>query len=221
MKIAEIKGREILDSRGNPTVEVDITLETGAFGRASVPSGASTGSHEATELRDKDKTRYCGKGVLNAVNFINDEIFNAVYGLDSQDQDFLDKNFKIFKEQIKIFGLTEDINFIRTTDEKHLKIAQSFWQRVLDNGFIYKKNYKAKYCAGCESEKTDSELVNGDNNFYLTSPESDITNLFITSTAQRSEYKKYDPLFIHPAPAPVSIYESFIKSYSLPAMRAR
>ena len=90
-EIINIVAREILDSRGNPTVEVDITLETGAFGRASVPSGASTGSHEATELRDKDKTRYCGKGVLNAVNFINDEIFNAVYGLDSQNQDFLYK----------------------------------------------------------------------------------------------------------------------------------
>jgi len=68
-------------------------------------------------------------------------------------------------------------------------------------------DYKIRSC---------SELVNGDNNFYLTSPESDITNLFVTSTAQRSEYKKYDPLFKHPAPAPVSIYEAFIKSYSLP-----
>lgn len=76
-------------------------------------------------------------------------------------QDFLDKNFKIFKEQIKIFGLTEDINFIRTTDDKHIKIAQSFWSRVRENGYIYKKNYSAKYCAGCESEKTDSDIENG------------------------------------------------------------
>lgn len=75
-------------------------------------------------------------------------------------QDFLDKNFKIFKEQIKIFGLSEDINFIRTTDEKHIKIAQSFWSRVKENGYIYKKNYSAKYCVGCESEKTDSDLEN-------------------------------------------------------------
>ena len=89
------------------------------------------------------------------------KIFEKAKEEDMPVQDFLDKNFKIFKEQIKIFGLTEDINFIRTTDEKHLKIAQSFWQRVLDNGFIYKKNYKAKYCAGCESEKTDSELEDG------------------------------------------------------------
>lgn len=75
-------------------------------------------------------------------------------------QDFLDKNFKIFKEQIKIFGLSEDINFIRTTDEKHIKIAQSFWSRVKENGYIYKKNYSAKYCVGCESEKTDSDIEN-------------------------------------------------------------
>ncbi|MCZ6453424.1 MAG: phosphopyruvate hydratase, partial [Alphaproteobacteria bacterium] len=64
--IADIEGREILDSRGNPTVEVDVTLETGAFGRAAVPSGASTGAHEAVELRDGDAARYGGKGVLNA-----------------------------------------------------------------------------------------------------------------------------------------------------------
>ena len=76
-------------------------------------------------------------------------------------QDFLDKNFNIFKEQIKIFGLTENVNFIRTTDEKHIKIAQSFWKKVQDNGYIYKKNYKAKYCVGCESEKTDSDIENG------------------------------------------------------------
>ncbi len=79
-------------------------------------------------------------------------------GLDVQS--FVDKNFAVFKEQIKIFGLTEDINFIRTTDEKHIKIAQSFWKRVEANGYIYKKNYSAKYCAGCESEKTDSDIEN-------------------------------------------------------------
>ncbi len=90
-EIIDIMAREILDSRGNPTVEVDITLESGAFGRASVPSGASTGSHEATELRDQDKNRYLGKGVSNAVHFIKNEIFNAIYGLDSQNQSFLDK----------------------------------------------------------------------------------------------------------------------------------
>ncbi len=75
--------------------------------------------------------------------------------------DFLDESFNTFKEQIKIFNLSEGANFIRTTDEKHIKIAQSFWQRVYNNGYIYKKKYKTKYCIGCESEKTDSEIENG------------------------------------------------------------
>ena len=82
MKIAEIKGREILDSRGNPTVEVDVILESGIMGRASVPSGASTGEHEALELRDGDKTRYGGKGVLKAVENINTLIAPALKGMD-------------------------------------------------------------------------------------------------------------------------------------------
>lgn len=80
-------------------------------------------------------------------------------GLDTQS--FVDKNFEIFKEQLSIFGLTSDIHFVRTTDEKHIKIAQDFWKLVEKNGYIYKKNYEAKYCIGCESEKTDSELVDG------------------------------------------------------------
>ena len=88
--IADIEGREILDSRGNPTVEVDVTLETGAFGRAAVPSGASTGAHEAVELRDGDAMRYGGKGVLNAVHAVNDEIFEAISGLDADEQEYLD-----------------------------------------------------------------------------------------------------------------------------------
>ena len=70
--ITEIKAREILDSRGNPTIEVDVELESGAVGRAAVPSGASTGEHEAVELRDNDKKRYLGKGVLKAVSNVND-----------------------------------------------------------------------------------------------------------------------------------------------------
>lgn len=73
-------------------------------------------------------------------------------------QEFVDQGFKIFQEQLKMFGVSEDIHFIRTTDEHHIKAAQEFWKRVADNGFIYKKNYEAKYCVGCESEKTDSEL---------------------------------------------------------------
>ncbi|PNQ94709.1 phosphopyruvate hydratase, partial (plasmid) [Azospirillum argentinense] len=82
--------REILDSRGNPTVEVDVLLESGAFGRAAVPSGASTGAHEAVELRDGDKSRYGGKGVLKAVESVNGEIFDAIAGLDGSNQRALD-----------------------------------------------------------------------------------------------------------------------------------
>ena len=80
MKIKEIKGREILDSRGNPTVEVDVVLESGIMGRASVPSGASTGVNEAIELRDGDKSRFGGKGVQRAVTHVNTEIAAAVAG---------------------------------------------------------------------------------------------------------------------------------------------
>jgi len=84
--IADIVAREILDSRGNPTVEVDVTLDSGAMGRAAVPSGASTGAHEAVELRDGDKGRYGGKGVLTAVANAEGEIFDAISGMDAQDQ---------------------------------------------------------------------------------------------------------------------------------------
>jgi enolase len=89
--IVDIVGREILDSRGNPTVECDVLLESGTMGRAAVPSGASTGSREAIELRDGDKSRYLGKGVLKAVEHINTEISESVLGLDASEQAFLDK----------------------------------------------------------------------------------------------------------------------------------
>jgi enolase len=89
--IVDIVGREILDSRGNPTVEADVLLESGTMGRAAVPSGASTGSREAIELRDGDKARYGGKGVLRAVEHINTEISEAVLGLDASEQAFLDQ----------------------------------------------------------------------------------------------------------------------------------
>ena len=88
--IIDIHGREILDSRGNPTVEVDVLLEDGSFGRAAVPSGASTGAHEAVELRDGDKARYLGKGVTKAVDAVNGEIADALIGLDAEDQRELD-----------------------------------------------------------------------------------------------------------------------------------
>jgi enolase len=89
-KIVKTIGREILDSRGNPTVEVEVVLEEGAFGRAAVPSGASTGVHEALELRDGDKTRYGGKGTQKAVGHVNNEIAGAIVGLDALDQNAVD-----------------------------------------------------------------------------------------------------------------------------------
>src|SRR3954469_15245515 len=84
--IIDITAREILDSRGNPTVEVDVTLESGAFGRAAVPSGASTGAHEAVELRDGDASRYGGKGVQQAIANVEGEIFDAIGGMDPTEQ---------------------------------------------------------------------------------------------------------------------------------------
>ena len=89
--IVDVVAREILDSRGNPTVEADVLLESGVMGRAAVPSGASTGSREAVELRDGDKGRYGGKGVLKAVEFVNTEISEAIVGLDATEQTFIDK----------------------------------------------------------------------------------------------------------------------------------
>lgn len=89
--IVDVIGREVIDSRGNPTVECDVLLESGAMGRAAVPSGASTGTREAIELRDGDNSRYLGKGVLQAVENINTEISEAILGLDAQEQVFLDQ----------------------------------------------------------------------------------------------------------------------------------
>jgi enolase len=98
--IVDIIGREILDSRGNPTVEVDVILEDGSLGRAGVPSGASTGAHEAVELRDGDKKRYLGKGVLNAVEAVNGEIFDAIGGMEAEAQ------IKIDETMIALDGTT-------------------------------------------------------------------------------------------------------------------
>lgn len=90
-EIVDIIARQILDSRGNPTVEVDVTLEDGSMGRAAVPSGASTGAHEAVELRDGDKSRYGGKGVEKAVANVNDAIYEALEGMDAEDQTLIDE----------------------------------------------------------------------------------------------------------------------------------
>src|SRR5690606_16822698 len=89
--IIDITGREILDSRGNPTIEVEVVLEDGSMGRAAVPSGASTGAHEAVELRDGDPARYNGKGVLKAVDAVNGEIYNALRDHEAEDQRAIDK----------------------------------------------------------------------------------------------------------------------------------
>ncbi|MGH3127591.1 MAG: phosphopyruvate hydratase, partial [Gaiellaceae bacterium] len=89
--IAQVHARQLLDSRGNPTLEVDVRLASGAFGRAAVPSGASTGEHEAVELRDGDPAAYLGKGVLKAVGHVNGEIADAVLGRDAGDQRGLDE----------------------------------------------------------------------------------------------------------------------------------
>src|SRR5258707_14535533 len=91
-KITKVHARQVLDSRGNPTVEADVLVDSGYLGRAAVPSGASTGEHEALELRDADKSRYLGKGVLKAVAHVNGEIAKAVAGLDASDQRALDKH---------------------------------------------------------------------------------------------------------------------------------
>ena len=90
--IVDVVAREILDSRGNPTVEADVLLESGVMGRAAVPSGASTGSREALELRDKDAARFGGKGVLNAIEHINTEISESIMGLDATEQSFIDRS---------------------------------------------------------------------------------------------------------------------------------
>src|ERR1700736_5401225 len=90
-KIAKVHARQVIDSRGNPTVEADVTLDSGAIGRAAVPSGASTGEHEALELRDGDKSKYLGKGVLKAVANANTEIAKSIVGTDAADQRALDK----------------------------------------------------------------------------------------------------------------------------------
>ena len=93
--IISVHGREILDSRGNPTVEVDVLLGTGASGRAAVPSGASTGAHEAVELRDGDKDRYGGKGVQKAIDSVNGDLFDALSGLDAEDQAAIDETMML------------------------------------------------------------------------------------------------------------------------------
>src|SRR3546814_17592745 len=95
--IIDIHGREILDSRGNPTIEVDILLEDGSFGRAAVPSGASKGAHEAVEMRDGDKARYLGKGVLEAVEAVTSEIAEEINGMEDEEQETMEDRKRVVK----------------------------------------------------------------------------------------------------------------------------
>lgn len=90
------------------------------------------------------------------------KIYTKALAAGKDPQIFVDEAFNVFKSQVEVFGISDGAHFIRTTDEHHVKAAQEFWKRVSDNGYIYKKSYQAKYCVGCESEKTDSELVNGE-----------------------------------------------------------
>jgi len=107
MIIQKIKAREVLDSRGNPTVEADVVLENGLIGRAIVPSGASTGQREALELRDANQDRYLGKGVLKAVNFINTEINDALNGMNVSNQASIDQTMIISMVQKQSLGLAQ------------------------------------------------------------------------------------------------------------------
>ena len=114
--ILDVYGREVLDSRGNPTVEVEVVLEDGSFGRAMVPSGASTGAFEACELRDGDKGRYLGKGVSRAVEHVNNECANAVVGLDAFDQRAVDAAHLARERKL--------------ADESHFRKVKFGWDRA-------------------------------------------------------------------------------------------
>ena len=118
--IIDIHAREILDSRGNPTVEVDVHLESGAMGRAAVPSGASTGAHEAVERRDGDKSRYMGKGVLEAVAAVNGEIAEEIVGFDALDQVGIDHRVRAVRQD------TGDVFEQPTAGDMRKAIDQAF-----------------------------------------------------------------------------------------------
>ena len=119
--IEAIDAREILDSRGNPTVEVDVVLGDGSVGRAAVPSGASTGAHEAVELRDGDKARFGGKGVLRAVENVTETIAPALFGLDASDQAGIDRCIDVLREgRVSIIELSRRRD---TLEEAFLEIV--------------------------------------------------------------------------------------------------
>ena len=124
VKISNIYAREVLDSRGNPTVEVEVTLETGAFGRAIVPSGASTGAFEAVELRDNDKSRYLGKGVLNAVNNVNKIIAPEIIGKNVFEQENIDrKTDNLEKKEEQLHNKLADVE-VKLQEAEQIKKRQ-------------------------------------------------------------------------------------------------
>lgn len=130
------------------------------------------------------------------------KIYNKAQEQGMSAQAFVDAGFENFKEQVKLFGVSDDVHFVRTTDQHHIFAAQAFWKKVYDNGFIYKKNYQSKYCIGCESEKTDSELVDGKCPDHNTVPELiDEENYFFKYSAFQEKllaYYKENPNFIIP-----------------------
>jgi len=134
--IVDIVGREILDSRGNPTVECDVLLESGVMGRAAVPAGASTGSREAIELRDGVMSRYLGKGVMKAVEHINTEISEAVIGLDASEQAFLDSGIPVdqIEEQVRLSAQVQAIGLALVPDADAAGQQQAVVQYVTGFG---------------------------------------------------------------------------------------
>lgn len=131
------------------------------------------------------------------------KIYNKAAEQGTTAQAFVDAGFENFKTQVKLFGISDDVHFVRTTDEYHVFAAQAFWKKVYDNGYIYKKNYQTKYCIGCESEKTDSELVDGKCPDHHTVPELiDEENYFFKYSAFQEKLLAYydaHPDFIIPA----------------------
>ena len=151
--IVDVIAREIMDSRGNPTVEADVLLESGIIGRAAVPSGASTGTKEAVELRDGDAQRYLGKGVLQAVENVNTEIAEAVIGLDVEEQSFIDQTLidldgtdnkarlganamlAVSMAVARAAGHGESIAFVRTDVAREADVAAMVFQAMDEDRF--------------------------------------------------------------------------------------
>ena len=142
-KIKNIYAREILDSRGNPTVEVEVTLESGIIGVASVPSGASTGKNEALELRDNDKNRYHGKGVLKAVSNVNNIIKSSLIGKDSLNQKEIDTENKVVLEKVpEDIIFTEELEKLDDEHKKYYDAIVSYALSLKDVNVNVRKSYE-------------------------------------------------------------------------------